>query len=237
MISGIYKILNIVNGKLYIGSGANLRRRKREHFCRLKSNTHINKFLQNSWNKYGGDSFVFEIIELTNTDDLIKREQYWIDHYISYDKKKGYNIRTKADSNLGIKLSEETKKKISKGCKNKGRPRMNPLLKVECVNCNIIFETYIPGRRFCSLACATTFNNKKGSTGIKGTPHSEEAKRKMSLSRSGENNVSKRPDVKEKIRQKMFGREITWSHKVKGQKRPNTSQSLKNYHMKRRQAT
>ena len=62
MLSGIYKITNKVNGKFYIGSANNLKRRKWEHFCNLKHNKHCNKKLQYSYNKYSKENFKFEIL-------------------------------------------------------------------------------------------------------------------------------------------------------------------------------
>lgn len=55
-ISGIYKILNIKNGKFYIGSSNNIKVRWSQHKTLLKNNKHENKYLQNAWNKYGGQS-------------------------------------------------------------------------------------------------------------------------------------------------------------------------------------
>ena len=44
---------------------------------------------------------------------MINREQYWIDYLEANNTQKGYNKRLIASSNLGIKLSEETRKKLS----------------------------------------------------------------------------------------------------------------------------
>jgi len=55
--SGIYRIVNRINGKFYIGSAANLKGRKKNHFEKLNANVHPSKHLQASWNKYGRDAF------------------------------------------------------------------------------------------------------------------------------------------------------------------------------------
>lgn len=108
MNSGIYKIINIQNGKFYIGSANNLKRRKTEHFYYLKYNKHINKILQNSVNKYGINNFRFEILVQCPKEYCIKLEQWFMDNL-----KPNFNIRQKAESNLGLKQSEEQKEKSS----------------------------------------------------------------------------------------------------------------------------
>ena len=76
---GIYKITNIKNGKYYIGSSKDIINRLSKHFSELKSDSHRNKHLQSSYNKYGLDSFKSEIIEVCLIQDIIAREQYYID--------------------------------------------------------------------------------------------------------------------------------------------------------------
>ena len=61
--SGIYKILNIINNKIYIGSAVNIDRRWSEHKSLLTNNKHHSKYLQNSFNKYGTENFLFEVVE------------------------------------------------------------------------------------------------------------------------------------------------------------------------------
>ena len=59
--SGIYRIRNLTNNKFYIGSAVNLNKRKNQHFHYLRNNKHHNKPLQNSYNKYGESSFIFNM--------------------------------------------------------------------------------------------------------------------------------------------------------------------------------
>lgn len=49
----IYKIINTINGKIYVGSAKYFAGRKGEHYSMLRNNKHSNKHLQNSYNKYG----------------------------------------------------------------------------------------------------------------------------------------------------------------------------------------
>lgn len=63
IISGIYKIVNLKNGKFYLGSSKNIKRRWSIHKSSLKHNKHHCTYLQRSWNKHGGQNFTFEVIK------------------------------------------------------------------------------------------------------------------------------------------------------------------------------
>ena len=118
--SGIYKITNIINNKIYIGSAQNIKDRKRTHFYTLRNGTHSNNHLQKSFDKYGEEYFIFEVIEIVeNSENLIDKENYYINLYNSNNPEFGYNIRKEASSNLGIKYSDESKERMS--IKAKGR--------------------------------------------------------------------------------------------------------------------
>lgn len=87
---GIYKIENLVNGKVYIGQSINILARWSDHKYKLENNLHENSYLQNSWNKYGAENFKFQIVELCSKDNLNTKECEWIKKYDSF--KNGYNL-------------------------------------------------------------------------------------------------------------------------------------------------
>ena len=64
MICAVYKIKNLVNNKVYIGSTVNTKNREYKHFWMLNKGIHDNEHLQKSFNKYGSKNFVFEIVEI-----------------------------------------------------------------------------------------------------------------------------------------------------------------------------
>jgi group I intron endonuclease len=97
---GIYKIVNIVNDKLYVGSSSNIPRRWSRHLSKLRRNCHDNQYLQNAFDKHGENSFIFIVIEQTQKDELFVKEQYWFDETKCYIKKYGYNIQTSADGSV-----------------------------------------------------------------------------------------------------------------------------------------
>lgn len=113
--SGVYKIVCIPTGKVYIGSSEDLASRWRKHRASLRSNRHENQYLQNAWNKYGEPAFVFSVIELVLLGFCREREQYWLDSTKSYNEKNGFNIGKKADAPMtGRKHTPESKAKMSK---------------------------------------------------------------------------------------------------------------------------
>lgn len=167
--SGIYKILNKINGKLYIGSAVNLSLRWSQHKYNLIKNKHVNPHLQRSWNKHGENNFVFLIIEEITKENLVQREQYWIDFFNSSNDKTGYNIRLNATSNVGLKWTEHHKKKISES--KKGRKQS-----VEEIAIRVAANT---GKK------RTQEFKEKMSLLHKGRVLSEEHKKKMSDAKKG----------------------------------------------------
>lgn len=126
MISGIYKILNSANLKSYVGSAIHIENRFKAHKKKLKYRKHPNKHLQAAYSKYGIENFSFIILEYCLTEQLLEREQHWINLLNSADRDFGYNKRTIPNSNLGLKIhTEEYKILLSKRMKghtyNKGR--------------------------------------------------------------------------------------------------------------------
>lgn len=88
MVSGIYKITNLVNGKVYIGQSKDVLRRFKEHF-NIKSKV-SNTYLHYSMKHYGIENFVFEVI--MKTYDLDYWEKFFIYWYQSFDSEYGYNL-------------------------------------------------------------------------------------------------------------------------------------------------
>lgn len=87
MISCVYSITNIATNKLYIGSTNNYKIRVISHKSTLKNNKHRNIKLQNAYNKYGIDSFNFDVLAICPVEYLPKLEQKFIDVF-----KPEYNI-------------------------------------------------------------------------------------------------------------------------------------------------
>ena len=112
--SGVYGIFSKIDSRVYIGSATNFDLRKKTHFDKLKSNVHVNKPLQNFVNKYGIENVEFKVLAKCPSEYCIKLEQFFLD---SFENK--FNIRFVAESNFGLKASDETKQKMSKVRKGK----------------------------------------------------------------------------------------------------------------------
>lgn len=114
--AAIYAIIHKVSGRIYVGSAVNLYTRWEYHRSNFRRKTHCNEYLLRAWEKYGPEAFEWVVLEVvTNLDELLKTEQYWIDYCEACDRKKGFNISPTAGNNRGAKLSEETKARINMG--------------------------------------------------------------------------------------------------------------------------
>jgi len=108
MNSGIYQIRNVINEKIYIGSAINIDRRWNEHVSLLKRTKHHSRHLQSAWNKYGEENFEFSILEECEKEQLVEREQYYLDTLCPE-----YNVCKIAYSQLGMKHTPEAREKMS----------------------------------------------------------------------------------------------------------------------------
>lgn len=110
----IYKIRNVENGKVYVGSTEDYERRLKEHMYELQKGTHVNTYLQNAFNKHGQEIFSIEVIEeLDSIDNLLEREQYWIDTLNAHWEKGGYNLSPTAGRTTGYKYTPEQSARLS----------------------------------------------------------------------------------------------------------------------------
>lgn len=133
---GIYKIVNSVNGKYYVGSTNNFKKRWICHRYLLKANRHHNTKLQNAWNKYGENSFNFIIVE-SNFDSLLSLEQTYLDiaklnsvicYNLSFDARAPWRGKKLSEShrrNVSLALTGKPKTKehsCKVGLANRGKP-------------------------------------------------------------------------------------------------------------------
>lgn len=77
MTAGIYKIINRIDNRYYLGSSKNIERRWIRHKYDLKRQKHNNIFLQRAYNKHGADSFYLDIIHICE-NEIKKIEQDYL---------------------------------------------------------------------------------------------------------------------------------------------------------------
>ena len=111
---GIYKIENKITKDFYIGSSNNIEKRFYFHKWSLKNKNHHSIVLQRAFNKYGEENFEFIILEKCSKEELISKEQVYLDTLNPI-----YNINKIAENCTGRILPQKSRNKIS--IKNKGR--------------------------------------------------------------------------------------------------------------------
>lgn len=150
----------MVNGKVYIGKTKEPFKRIKNHKANARSRTRYkSNYLYNAIRKYGIESFKFELLlSVLNIEYMNEFEIEIIKQYNSIIPN-GYNLTAGGDGTLGIKMPEETKRKISE--KNKGKIRSEQTKQ--------ILREY----------------RLKQPDPMIGRKHSEESKKKMSLAKIG----------------------------------------------------
>jgi hypothetical protein len=98
---GIYKIENLINGKILIGASKNLPGKNNSYKFQLKQGSHMNRKLQEDYTRYGEGSFAFSVVDYLEpkdgadhdyTNDLKALEEMWLEKLQPYDDR-GYNKR------------------------------------------------------------------------------------------------------------------------------------------------
>ena len=137
-ICGIYKIENLVNGKVYIGQSVDIYRRWKAHkyVSNEENREGYNKPLYRAFRKYGIDNFSFEVIEECLEETRSEKEIYYIEKYNSYiggENANGYNLTTGGEGTRGRIITDEELEQMSQRMKGKFAKGNNPkALKVVC---------------------------------------------------------------------------------------------------------
>ena len=114
-VCGVYKIVNLAKGDCYVGQSQNVRKRVSEHFRLLRNGKHVNPKLQNAFNKYGEENFLWSV-EVTCEDpkDLDVIEETFLKGDARFLEPTFYNIADFSHAPMrGKTHSPEIKAKIS----------------------------------------------------------------------------------------------------------------------------
>lgn len=164
--SGVYEIKNIISGNRYIGGSTNIYTRFNTHKRQLTKGKHHNQYLQRSWDKYGDNSFTFQILLFCSKENVLLYEQALLNGL-----RPEFNIAKDAAAPMaGLKHTEETCRKMS--ISKMGNPSN--------LGKHLSDET----KRKIGLA---SIGNKYsvGNTNRRGKHHTDETKEKLRLSHLG----------------------------------------------------
>jgi|688.fasta_scaffold669983_1 group I intron endonuclease len=191
---GIYRIYNKSNGKYYIGSSKDFKGRKTKHFYQLRKNIHKNDHLQSAWN-LAEDKKIFEFQRFIycSEKDLIPLEQKCIDIMNpEYNKSK---IAGRPEHN------EETRAKIAKTVGEYQRSlgenhsSKRPEVRAKVSAAHIGKPKTLESIEKQKATKSSPFYNCPNKSLEKRTKHS-----KVLLAKGSEH-ASKRPEVREKMRE------------------------------------
>jgi group I intron endonuclease len=183
----IYKTINLINNKIYIGQDTN------------NNPNYIGSgnLLKKSIKKHGKENFIKEVLCICTTqDELNEKERFYINKHNSIDKNIGYNISHGGTNGtmLNRQHSDETKIKMKKAaigkkksdihCKNIGLSKKGRVISDEERKRRSDFSP-LKGQKKGPLSIKV---KEKISNSKTGTKLSEETKRKMSESQKGEKN-------------------------------------------------
>lgn len=190
-LSGVYKIQNQIDGKIYIGSAHNLKFRWRTHKASLKSQSHKNSRLQNAVNKHGIENFSFTPVLICDKSNVLLYEQIILNFYLN--KTECYNLCTEVVGGSGWNHSDDAKEKMKQAWKHRiGKPLSEETKeKISAAN---------KGRKRAPLSEETKQKMSEAHKGKKLGSYSEEHRRKISEATKGRKPPSLSQEAREKIR-------------------------------------
>lgn len=101
--AGVFQVKNTASNKVLLGSSLNLEGMLNRHRFMLKMGGHRNQVLQQEWNEYGAEQFVFEVLEEVQVkddpnfnleDELTLLELIWLEELQPFGER-GYNLNTR----------------------------------------------------------------------------------------------------------------------------------------------
>lgn len=116
----VYQIINILNGKIYIGKASDPAFRLKDHLRVAKGGRHKYgtkyQLIHEAIAKYGIDNFDHRVIQsFMNEDESLVAEKYWIDFFktniIKYGKEFGYNLSDGGRGSSGHRPSDFSREK------------------------------------------------------------------------------------------------------------------------------
>ena len=186
-MQGIYAIVHKPTGARYVGQSINIPVRWAQHRRALRFGYHKNVLLARAWSKYGEAEFDFIVLEYCKVENLISREQFYL------DQRAEFNLCRTVDAPpmTGRKHSAESKSKMKlRKHSEETRLRMKQA-----------WETRLDKNPNKGVTL-TPEHRAKLSAALKGRVLSPKTKAKMSAARKGKR---KPPEFAEKVRAAKLG--------------------------------
>lgn len=202
--SGIYCIKHVESGRCYVGSAENFDRRFKAHLTKLSSGKHHSSKLQEAWNRFGGEAFEIVVLERCIKEELIAREQQWIDMLEAAVV--GYNVAEWAKSPMkGKTHSDETRQKMRDS--HKGR---KPISEETRQKLRDMAKRREERKRQEGFEVSEETRAKLSEAG-KGREFDEETRAKISASNKGRRLTE---EQQERQRESLTGRKLSEEHKA-----------------------
>ena len=194
MISGIYAIRHAASGRVYIGSTRNFVKRWELHRWHLDQGTHHCSYLQRCWTKHGTNAFAWVVLEPTN--DLLSREQFWIEYFDALNSATGFNLKPAMRRDLGPLANAEYRARLSAALKGKPKsPEARKKLSLARMGTKASLET-----------------RAKISAALTGKKRSESFRQQLSLRSTG---VVPSAETREKLRAAHIGTKASSATRAK----------------------
>lgn len=198
----IYITTNLINGKKYIG--------KKKYNKKADNYLGSGKHLKNAIKKYGKENFTRDIIAIGyNANDLNELEIYYIDKYDAANSQDYYNIASGGEGgNTFVGKTKEEMKNFSEKRSKLSKEMWE----------NRTEEERLKISENIRIATSGENNHLYGKTGIKhhryGAKMSEESKKKMSQVRLGKKRPPFSEEHKRKLRESNSGENGYWYGKL-----------------------
>ena len=144
----VYRIENLVNGRAYIGSTKEPKRRWRSHKQQLRCGIHTSPFLQKAWSKYGESSFEYKAVLVCSLKERNLYEDIAIDAFGYYNLLKSAGLPMPG-AMKGRAHKEQTKQTMSQAATSLWKKRRSEKYDPLCEKAWLLVLDGLPRYKAC----------------------------------------------------------------------------------------